>query len=164
MLDPNQVFHSMLAMNALFASLAWCLARPNRASILSVLAFAALWPFVNGRLEGRILAVISPGHGITESDLLSVLAVVAVVVQVARKTTARVSAKPPADAGRPVPVDVAAPPRPSRPRATRQPHLYPHPRPASARWSETRAASAPPADRAPTVPIPLSDPRRARVA
>ncbi len=162
--DPNQVFHSMLAMNALLASLAWCLARPNRASILSVLVFAVLWPFVNGRLEGRILAVLSPGHGITESDLLSVLAVVVVTVQVGRKTMARVSAKPAADAGRSVLVDAAAPPRPCRQLPTRQSHSYPHPRPASARRYNTRAVGAPPADRSPTVPIPLSDPRRARVA
>jgi hypothetical protein len=84
MLDRNQLFYSVLAMNALFASLAWCLARPNWASILSVVVFAALWPFANNSFEGRTIVVLSHTHGITTHDLLSVLAVVVAAVQVVR--------------------------------------------------------------------------------
>ena len=89
-LDPyllfNMLFYNLLAMNALFASLAWCLARPNWASVLALVVFGAIWPFVNGPLEGHTLFVISggEGHGITTSDLLSVLAAVVVAVQVDR--------------------------------------------------------------------------------
>lgn len=84
MLDAVQLFHSELAMNALFASLAWCLAAPNRASILSTVLCATIWPFVNKPLEGHILTVLTPGHGITTSDMLSVCAVIVAAVQVGR--------------------------------------------------------------------------------
>ena len=82
--DPHQLFYSVLAMNALFASLAWCLAKPNWASILSVLVAAALWPLLNESLEGRTLVVLTPTHGITSHDLLSVLAVAVAIVQTVR--------------------------------------------------------------------------------
>ncbi len=68
-------------MNALTASLGWCLAKPSRASISSLLAFAFVWPFVNSQLEGRKLLRFVPGHCLTESDLLSVLAVAVASIQ-----------------------------------------------------------------------------------
>jgi hypothetical protein len=77
----EQLFYSIAAMNALFSSMAWCAAKPTKWSILATLAFAVMWPFVNGVLEGRILLKISSTHGITVSDLLSVLAVVIALVQ-----------------------------------------------------------------------------------
>lgn len=83
-LDSNQLLYSLLAMNAVFASLAWCLARPNWASMLSLTAFGALWPFANGPLEGRTLVSLDDAHGITESDLLSVLAAVVLIIQAGR--------------------------------------------------------------------------------
>jgi hypothetical protein len=49
-----QLFYSIAAMNALFSSMAWCAAKPNRWSILAVLTFALMWPFVNGDLEGDV--------------------------------------------------------------------------------------------------------------
>ena len=70
----NDLFYSIAAMNALFSSMAWCAAKPNRWSILTVVTFALVWPFVNGILEGNLLLTISSTHGITVSDLLSVLA------------------------------------------------------------------------------------------
>ena len=90
-LDPHKLFYGVLAMNALFASLAWCLARPNWASILSVVVFAALWPFANKSFEGRTLVVLSPTHGITSHDLLSVLALIVVAVQMVRWIVAKKS-------------------------------------------------------------------------
>ncbi len=158
-LDPNQLFHSVLAMNALFASLAWCLARPNWASIPSVLVLAVLWPLVNKPLEGSILLPLSDNHGITESDLLSVLAVLVAAVQAVRRVKAHVSAKRPTDASRPPLVDAAAPARLYR----HQPRFDRYPRAASAHGSSTLAGSAPSADRSSTVPVPLGDPRRRRV-
>ena len=82
--DPHQLFYSVLAMNALFASCAWCLAKPSWASITAVLLSAGLWPFLNKSFEGRTLIVLSPTHGITSHDLLSVVAVVIAAVQAIR--------------------------------------------------------------------------------
>ena len=84
MLDPDQLFRAIVILNALFASMAWCLARPTTASLLSVLSLAVLWPFFDKPLSGRILYVISPTKGVTSADLISVLAVILVTVQVAR--------------------------------------------------------------------------------
>ena len=41
-----QLFYGIAAMNALFSSMAWCAAKPNRWSILALLTFAVIWPFV----------------------------------------------------------------------------------------------------------------------
>ena len=84
MLDPHKVFHAMFALNALFASLAWCMARPNWASILAVVVSAALWPAANEVFEGRILVGLTPEYGITTYDLISVVAAAVVAVQVIR--------------------------------------------------------------------------------
>lgn len=84
MLDPDQLFRAVVILNALFASMAWCLARPTTASMVSVLVFAVLWPFFDKPLGGRILYVLSPTKGVTTADLISVFAVILVTVQVAR--------------------------------------------------------------------------------
>jgi hypothetical protein len=75
MLDPHQLFLAVVALNGLFASMAWCLARTNWASMFSVLFFAIFWPFVDKPLGGRVVYVIDETNGITEGDFLSVLAV-----------------------------------------------------------------------------------------
>lgn len=80
----TQLFYSIAAMNALFSSVAWCAAKPNGWSILAVLTFALIWPFVNGPLEGDVLVVLDRTHGITVSDFLSVLAVVIALIQALR--------------------------------------------------------------------------------
>jgi hypothetical protein len=87
--DPLQLFYSIAAMNALFSSMAWCAAKPNWWSILAVLIFALIWPFANGVLEGHLLLTLSPTHGITVSDLLSVLAVGLAFIQAIRIRQAR---------------------------------------------------------------------------
>lgn len=83
LMDPHHLFRSLVVMNALFASLAWFLARPNRASAISVLAFSFLWVAMDkpNELEGRILYVVSADHGITGSDLVSLFAVLVVSAQ-----------------------------------------------------------------------------------
>jgi len=90
----QQLFYGIAAMNALFSSMAWCAAKPNRWSILAVLTSALIWPFVNGPLEGNILLKLSDSHGITVSDLLSVLAVVVALVQGIRIRRARRRSQP----------------------------------------------------------------------
>ncbi len=80
----NDLFYSIAAMNALFSSMAWCAAKPNRWSILTTLTFALIWPFVNGILEGNLLLKISDTHGITVSDLFSVLAAAIALIQAIR--------------------------------------------------------------------------------
>lgn len=64
--------------------MAWCAAKPNRWSILAVLTFALIWPFVNGNLEGDVLLTINSTTGITISDLLSVVAAVIALIQAIR--------------------------------------------------------------------------------
>ena len=81
MIDPHQLFTAIVTLNALFASLAWCLARPNWASMLSVLVFATIWPFVDKPLGGRVVHVLNETDGITTGDFLSVLAGVVVAFQ-----------------------------------------------------------------------------------
>jgi len=83
-----QLFYGIAAMNALFSSMAWCAAKPNRWSILALLTFAVIWPFVNGDLEGDVLLTLDGTSGITVSDLLSVLAAVITFIQAIRTRAA----------------------------------------------------------------------------
>lgn len=84
MLDPQELFRSVVTLNALFASIAWCLARPNWASMAATVGLAVLWPFVDRPLNGRLLLVVNDDIGVTQADLISVFAVVVVAIQVAR--------------------------------------------------------------------------------
>lgn len=84
MIDPQDLFRSVVALSALFASMAWCLARPNWASMLSTVGLAVLWPFVDRPLTGRLLMVLSDNKGVTQSDLISVLAVLIATGQAIR--------------------------------------------------------------------------------
>lgn len=62
-------------MNLLFACGLWTLLRPSvRAAVLLVIV-AAAWLIWNKPLEGELLISVSSRHGVTESDLLSVVAV-----------------------------------------------------------------------------------------
>ena len=109
LLDPHELFRAIVVLNALFASLAWCLARPNMASILSVVTFSLLWPFVDKPLGGRTVHVVSETSGITTGDFLTVFALGIVALQVARQfrrtqreraaAAAPSSESPPDDAG-----------------------------------------------------------------
>jgi hypothetical protein len=82
--NDQQLFYSIAAMNALFSSMAWCVAKPNRWSILAVLTFALIWPFANGDLEGHMLLMINEDSAITVSDLFSVLAALLALVQIVK--------------------------------------------------------------------------------
>ena len=80
-IDPHQLFGAIVALNALFASLAWCLARPNWASMISVLIFATIWPLVDKPLGGPVVHVIDETNGITTGDFISVFAGLVVAFQ-----------------------------------------------------------------------------------
>lgn len=79
-----QFFHALVVMNSLFAASAWCLSRPTLLSCGAVVVSSVLWLFLNGPLEGRVLLVLTPRNGITESDLLSVVGVAIAVVGLIR--------------------------------------------------------------------------------
>ena len=83
-MNDQQLFYSIAAMNALFSSMAWCVAKPNRWSILAVLTFALIWPFANGDLEGHMLLMLNEDSAITVSDLFSVLAALLALVQIVK--------------------------------------------------------------------------------
>jgi hypothetical protein len=83
LLDTQELFRAVVALNALFASTAWYLARPNWASMLSTLGLAILWPFVDRPLTGRLLMVISEQDGVTQSDLISLFVVTVVAIRAA---------------------------------------------------------------------------------
>jgi hypothetical protein len=77
----EQLFYGVVALNALFASLVWCVVAPHRVSLTALVVCAVVWPFVNGPLEGHILWRIDEQHGITVSDLLSVAALAVAAVK-----------------------------------------------------------------------------------
>jgi hypothetical protein len=52
--------------------------------MLSTVGLAVLWPFVDRPLTGRLLMVLSDTKGVTQSDLISVLAVLIATVQAIR--------------------------------------------------------------------------------
>ncbi|MGZ4515020.1 MAG: hypothetical protein ACXVX5_09980 [Mycobacterium sp.] len=71
----QQLSYAVLAMNALFAAAVWCAVAPSRISITALVIAAVIWPFSNGPLEGHTLLEINSTHGITVSDLLSIVGV-----------------------------------------------------------------------------------------
>nr|WP_137723928.1 hypothetical protein [Prescottella subtropica] len=70
------VFYPVLTMNLLLVVGAWCLARPSRPAAVCLVVLAVVWVLVNGPIEGHILWTLTPEHGVTVSDLLSVIAIV----------------------------------------------------------------------------------------
>ncbi|RDI32357.1 hypothetical protein DEU38_10388 [Rhodococcus sp. AG1013] len=78
-------FYPALTMNILVVLSAWCLAKPTRPAATALVSVAVVWVFANGPLEGGVLWSLSPEHGLTVSDLLSVAAV-AIAVSAWRRT------------------------------------------------------------------------------
>lgn len=79
--DP---FHALVLMNLLFVVGAWCLARPSYAAAAVLVANSVAWALWNQPIEGRVLVSFNIEHGITESDMLSVLAVVIATITIYR--------------------------------------------------------------------------------
>jgi hypothetical protein len=78
-------FQTMLAVHALLImSACWLAFARNRwsaaAAGLAVIGFSLTWFGVNHRWEGRVLLVFSPGHGLTEADLLVPVAIALALV------------------------------------------------------------------------------------
>ncbi|MFW0795272.1 hypothetical protein AAFP30_15770 [Gordonia sp. CPCC 205515] len=67
-------FHALVILNLLFATAGWVLARPSRPAAAVLVAVGIAWIVWNGPLEGATLISFDPDHGITEFDLLSVVA------------------------------------------------------------------------------------------
>ncbi|MGU3293282.1 hypothetical protein [Williamsia sp. M5A3_1d] len=68
-------FYALVIMNLLFVSGAWSLARPSYASSGVLAGIAVLWLLANGPIEGHVILSFTLHHGVTESDLLSLVAV-----------------------------------------------------------------------------------------
>ncbi|WP_458681569.1 hypothetical protein [Prescottella equi] len=64
-------------LTLLSAAICWCLARPSARSATTTLVAAAVWLPVNGPVEGPVLLVVTPSHGLTVADLLSAVAALA---------------------------------------------------------------------------------------
>ena len=79
--DP---FHALILLNSVFASTAWCLARPNWPGAVTLSATSILWLFFNHPIEGRVLYSIDYQTGLTESDLVSAAGLLLAVVTVIR--------------------------------------------------------------------------------
>ncbi|GAA1460678.1 hypothetical protein [Williamsia maris] len=85
----EQSFHALVILNLLFVTGAWCLARPSLPAAAVLTVVAVLWSRFNGPIEGRVLVSFNVAHGVTESDLLSIVAVVIAVVALWRVRRSR---------------------------------------------------------------------------
>jgi hypothetical protein len=70
----HSVFYSFISVAFLFSASTLCLSHPSTRSVYAVLAAAIAWTFLSWPLEGRVLFQVTPDHGFTESDILSVAA------------------------------------------------------------------------------------------
>jgi hypothetical protein len=72
-----ELFLPLVWLVLLSAAIFWCLARPSALSATTTLVAAAVWLPVNGPVEGPVLLVVTPSHGLTVADLLSAVALLA---------------------------------------------------------------------------------------
>ncbi|MCG7631555.1 hypothetical protein MHN80_04455 [Gordonia McavH-238-E] len=83
------LLHACSALNLLFVSAAWCIARPGY-PVAAVLVGASVgWLLFNQPLEGRVLVSVTSEHGFTEADVLSVLGFAIALVTCARARALR---------------------------------------------------------------------------
>lgn len=68
------LFLPLAGLTLLLTATSWCLARPSKRSAVTTLVAAVVWILVNGPLEGPVLWVVTPSHGLTVADLLSAAA------------------------------------------------------------------------------------------
>lgn len=71
----HALFYSLVCMNLLFCSTLYTLVKPSVFSALVTSLSAILWLIWNGPLEGSTIWAFSAQHGVTESDLLSAVAI-----------------------------------------------------------------------------------------
>jgi hypothetical protein len=84
-----QFFHAVVVLCALFAAGTYCLLRTTWPSVLTLAAVATTWLFLNGPLEGNVLVVITRSHGLTESDMLSLVGLTIAVMGATRLSRQR---------------------------------------------------------------------------
>ncbi|MCF3939330.1 MULTISPECIES: hypothetical protein [Gordonia] len=75
-MSASASFHALVILNLLFVTGAWCLARPSVQAAIALVVVSGMWVVGNGPIEGRVLWSYSRAHGVTESDLLSVIGVI----------------------------------------------------------------------------------------
>ncbi|OZE21635.1 hypothetical protein CH262_20140 [Rhodococcus sp. 05-2255-1e] len=90
-IDP---FHALVLMNAVFASAAWCLARPSWPAAISLSVVSVLWLFFNAPIEGRTLYVVDAERGLTESDFMTLAGLVLAAVTIVRVRRGRTDHAP----------------------------------------------------------------------
>ncbi|WP_299576209.1 hypothetical protein [uncultured Williamsia sp.] len=88
MRDPSML-HALVLMNLLFASALWAMLRPSIVAAVICVVVAIAWVIWNKPIEGSILLTLTPVHGVTESDLLSVAAVLVAAWTVLRVRSRR---------------------------------------------------------------------------
>lgn len=72
---------------ALLVVLAGTLAYTGWIGPVVLIVASVVWLRVNGPMEGRVLHVISPGHGVTAGDLAAVAGVLVALVRLAVLTS-----------------------------------------------------------------------------
>ncbi|MGV9669325.1 hypothetical protein ACWDPV_01860 [Gordonia sp. NPDC003504] len=86
------LFHALVLLNLLFACGLWTLLRPSIRAAAVLVLVAGAWVIWNRPLEGAVLLAVTSHNGLTESDLLSLVAVwiaVWAVTVTARRRTGR---------------------------------------------------------------------------
>ncbi|MGC5247763.1 hypothetical protein ACPXB3_12650 [Gordonia sp. DT219] len=68
------LFHALVLLNLLFACGLWTLLRPSGRAALVLIVVGIAWVIWNKPLEGSTMIRITDRHGITEADLLSLVA------------------------------------------------------------------------------------------
>ena len=77
-------FHALVILQLLFACGLWTLLRPSVRACIVLIIVSGAWVLWNSPIEGAGLVSITPTHGVTESDLLSVIGVIIAVVTLIR--------------------------------------------------------------------------------
>ncbi|PTR30336.1 hypothetical protein C8K36_102184 [Rhodococcus sp. OK519] len=75
----TELVFPLTVLTLLLTAASSCLARPSKLSAATTLVAAVLWLLVNNPVEGPVLFVVTPSHGLTVADLLSAAALPAVV-------------------------------------------------------------------------------------
>ena len=68
------IFYGLVFMNLLFVTSTVCLMKPSTASVVVTVCAGVAWLFFNGPLEGQVLWSLNREHGLTVSDLMSLVA------------------------------------------------------------------------------------------
>ena len=70
LLTGTSLHDQLVLLGVMLGCTLWAMRRPRTPALVATLGCALLWSRANTRMEGRILVVISPGHGLTLADML----------------------------------------------------------------------------------------------